>query len=598
MKGASVRRSKWNRCTVTRPKIVWMLVIASLLVAFGSGSPAFGRTYQVSQCRLPNGSFTGADDVTAFFTSPFSYYSTNECDDRGSMGVALEPTVSHRATTGAFISFSAPPDTRVVGVEGNRSSQVGQGGAFRQGTTGIDAGALQLEQCANASSCSGLGSGSGVVGSNAFRFDNLSTDSVTFYAACVGGQDCPPEDVKATMTIYRAAFTLQDDNDPTASSPSGELVASGVKRGTLSASYVASDKGGGVYRTLVKVDGKVVESEVGDANGGSCRDQVPGGDPYDGFVRAVPCELTSSVSPTFDTSKVTDGAHKLSLEVEDAAGNRTVVFPATTFDFRNAATGGAGTGGAGTGGAGSGAGTPGGGGPPVEGAPSRTGPNGFNATRLARIVLRGKNTSRRKVRYGRSINVIGRLLTPSDKPIVGASLDVFEKVALRGEQARRVYTVRTDRSGYFSYPARPGPSRVVEVAYEALVPARGSSPEVDYDVRERVELVVFAGVRLTVKPRTARNLQTLRFTGRLLGSPLPERGKLVLVQAQVKRLRKVSWQTFLTLSTDSKGRFSGRYRLTRSRRATGYKFRAIVPEGDDYPYRKGVSKVGKVKIVR
>ena len=107
-----------------------------------------------------------------------------------------------------------------------------------------------------------------------------------------------------------------------------------------------------------------------------------------------------------------------------------------------------------------------------------------------------------------------------------------------------------------------------------------------------------AGVRLSVSPRTARNLQTLRFTGGLLGTPRPGLGKLVLVQAQVNRLRKVSWQTFLFLRTDAKGRFSGRYQLTRSRSATGYNFRAVAPGGEDYPYETGTSKVRKVKIVR
>ena len=258
---------------------------------------------------------------------------------------------------------------------------------------------------------------------------------------------------------------------------------------------------------------------------------------------------------------------------------------------------GGGSGGAGSGGSGGGSGT-GGGGAGVGGSGAGKVANGSNATKAALIVFRGKNTSRRKVRYGRSINVIGRLLTPSDQPIAGASLDVLEQVALRGEKARRVATVRTDRRGYFSYAAERGPSRIVEVAYRAVVPANGSSPTVDYDVRERVQVVVSAGVRLSVSPRTARNLQTLRFTGGLLGTPRPGLGKLVLVQAQVKRLRKVSWQTFLFLRTDAKGRFSGRYQLTRSRSATGYKFRAVAPGGEDYPYETGTSKVRKVKIVR
>ena len=202
-------------------RLLYALIVMGCLISALAPVPAEGGLYHVSQCRLPNGSFTNASDVTGYFTSPFSYYSTTECAARGSMGVALEPGVSHRATTGAFISFSAPPATRIVAVEGNRTTRVGQGGAFRQGTTGINAGSLQLEQCANAGSCAGLGTGTGVVASNGFRFVNLNTGAISFYAACVGGQDCPAEDPKATMTVFRVAFVLEDANDPTATTATG-----------------------------------------------------------------------------------------------------------------------------------------------------------------------------------------------------------------------------------------------------------------------------------------------------------------------------------------------------------------------------------------
>jgi len=379
------------------------------------------------------------------------------------------------------------------------------------------------------------------------------------------------------MYIYRAQFTLSDSDDPSASPVTGPLVSDSVKTGTLSARYTASDKGGGVYRTLMKIDGKVVDTEVIDSNGGSCRDAFPSESPYDGFTRALPCELTSAANPSLDTSLVPDGTHQLSLEVEDAAGNRNVIFAPTPFTFRNGTAPGGGV----AAGAGIGA------------------PNGTNATREARISFRGRSATRRSVRYGRAINIIGRLLTPSGEPIVGASLDVLERVKLRGEAARRVATVRTDRRGFFRYVTTRGPSRSFSIGYQAVLPATlDGRPAVDYDVRQQVVLEVSAGVRMAVSPRVARNLQTLRFGGRLLGGPMPRRGRVVLIQAQVKRSKKVSWQTFLTLRTDRKGRFAGRYRLTRSVGATGYRFRAVVPRGEDYPYATGASRVSKVKIVR
>ncbi len=564
-------RHRWAR---------WAAACALPLLVFAG--PARAGTYEVSQCRLPDGTPIGAPDMVGTSEAEYAYYDVSNCAMGGPMGVQLEPTVSHPPNTAARLTFSAPERTRVVGVQGSRVGTVGRGAAYREGTIGMVAGGAVTEACSTGSGCSGLGSGTAVSAANFFALSGLSVNTFAFFAACLGGEWCPPENPKALLYIYRAQFTLSDSDDPAASPVTGPLVSDSIKTGTLSARYTASDKGGGVYRTLMKVDGRVVDADVIDSNGGACRDALPGGSPYDGFTRALPCELTSAANPTLDTSLVPDGPHQLSLEVEDAAGNRNVIFAPTTFTFRN-----------GTGGGGGGAG---------GGATAGNGvgaPNGTNATRDARISFRGRSAARRSVRYGRAINIVGRLLTPSGEAIEGASLDVLARVKLRGESARRVATVRTDRRGFFKYTTAPGPSRTFDIGYKAVLPPTlAGRPAVDYDARQQVVLEVSAGVRMAVRPRVARNLQTLRFVGRLLGRPLPRRGRVVLIQAQVKRLRRVSWQTFLTLRTDRKGRFTGKYRLTRSVGATGYRFRAVVPRGEDYPYGSGASRVSKVKIVR
>lgn len=549
-------------------------VVVLLLILVG---PASAGTYQVSQCRLPDGTRIGALDMFGTITSAYAYYDVYDCVSEGQMSISLEPRVNHTANSAARIHFTAPDRTRILAVDGNRAGDVGAGGPNRQGTIGMAADTSVVEVCASATGCSGTGSGFGPLASSFFAVSGLSVGGFHFYAACFGGEPCPPESPKAGMNIFRVRFTLSDSDDPSSSPVTGPLVSDSVKTGTLSARYTASDKGGGVYRTLMKIDGNVVDADVIDSNGGSCRDAVPSESPYDGFTRALPCELTSAANPSLDTSIIPDGTHQLSLEVEDAAGNRNVIFAPTPFTFRN----GTAPGGGAAAGAGIGA------------------PNGSNATREARISFRGRSATRRSVRYGRAINIIGRLLTPSGEPIVGASLDVLERVKLRGEAARRVATVRTDRRGFFRYVTTRGPSRSFSIGYQAVLPATlDGRPAVEYDARQQVVLEVSAGVRMAVSPRVARNLQTLRFGGRLLGGPMPRRGRVVLIQAQVKRSKKVSWQTFLTLRTDRKGRFAGRYRLTRSVGATGYRFRAVVPRGEDYPYATGASRVSKVKIVR
>lgn len=557
----------------TRPVLLLLAVCSA--VALMPPRPAAAGTYVVSQCRLPNATPIEAPDIVGSFSSPFSYWSTSQCPTEGLMGVSLDGAAVHPPASGSTLTFNAPLHTEIVKVEGNRTSGVGVGAAFRQGVAGMTADQTVIEHCANATGCSVRGSGVGVVSTNRFDTGSLSSSTFQFFVACFGGQACPPEKPKAFMNVYRAQFTLSDSLDPTASGLNGPLVAPGTKTGTMAASFTASDQGGGVYRTLMKVDGSVVDADVIDDNGGACRDLVPGGNPYDGFARAVPCELTSSASPTLDTSVVPDGWHKLSLEIEDAAGNRNVIFPPTSFRFDNRSSS-----------------NPAGGGGP-------RGPNGTNATASARIIFEGRSAARRSVKYGRSINIIGRLLTPAGSAIEGAALDVLQRLRLAGAASRPVATIRTDSRGYFKYAVPVGPSRVFDVGYRAvLAPSAVDRSTIEYDARQRVELSVAAGARLRVAPRVARNLDTLRFSGRLLGRPFARRGKVVLLQAQVTRLRRVTWQTFLTARADKKGVFKGRYRLTRSVGAKGYRFRAVVPRGDDYPYGTGASRPAKVKIVR
>jgi len=53
------------------------------------------------------------------------------------------------------------------------------------------------------------------------------------------------------------------------------------------------------------------------------------------------------------------------------------------------------------------------------------------------------------------------------------------------------------------------------------------------------------------------------------------------------------WRTFRTARA-RRGRFSARYRFTRTRRATRFQFRAVVRKQIGYPYSTGSSAVRRV----
>jgi hypothetical protein len=95
----------------------------------------------------------------------------------------------------------------------------------------------------------------------------------------------------------------------------------GELRGVARLSFTASDSGSGVYRSILSLDGVEVGREVVDGNAGRCGDVETGnGDAYE-FSTQEPCPLAVNGDLDLDTRTLADGAHTLSLRVEDAAGN-------------------------------------------------------------------------------------------------------------------------------------------------------------------------------------------------------------------------------------------------------------------------------------
>ena len=88
------------------------------------------------------------------------------------------------------------------------------------------------------------------------------------------------------------------------------------------------------------------------------------------------------------------------------------------------------------------------------------------------------------------------------------------------------------------------------------------------------------------------NGQSVTFTGRLRGKPLPTRGKVVDLQA----FYRGKWRTFATPRANKKGQFKFRYRFEATRSTTTYKFRARLRAESAYPYELGYSKVVSVRV--
>jgi hypothetical protein len=185
--------------------------------------------------------------------------------------------------------------------------------------------------------------------------------------------------------------------------------------------------------------------------------------------------------------------------------------------------------------------------------------------------------------HGRRARSTGRLVTGQGAPIAGATV-VVEGQARSGGPFVALGSARTDSRGELRYTIPAGPSRTIRYRYDGTNTVRPAAAQLTTKVT--------AAARLKVDRRRLRNGQSVRFSGRLLGKPIPAAGKLVALQAKVGR----GWRTFATPRANAKGVFRHRYRFTATTGLRRYAFRAVIAREDAYPYERGVSRIVRVTV--
>lgn len=359
----------------------------------------------------------------------------------------------------------------------------------------------------------------------------------------------------AIARVHAAEFTLRDPDGPVVADVVGRLTTAGTHAGTESVSFTATDAVSGVYRTILEIDGRVVQASVVHENGGRCADAgVDSSTPYEFFYRE-PCLKTVRHDVALNTTTIPDGTHAVRLLVEDASGNRNVVWSAPDFVVRNAASPtsavpvpqSSGSGGR----------------PAAQGAGSsdssgRAPCTGASSGLTARFRSNGARTL--TVRHGGRFTVAGRAPANSD-------IDVFHA---RGAKFTPLGSVRTSAAGTFAerLSARHG-NGTLYLCGPGLVAT--------------LTLKVRAVVALTVRI-TRGGLVT--YSGQVRTGQIPRGGKIVAIQGKAGP----SWQTFALRRTNRSGRFQGRYRLRVVFPGTKLKFRVRVPSEAGYPF---VGVVGK-----
>lgn len=321
---------------------------------------------------------------------------------------------------------------------------------------------------------------------------------------------------------------LYEETPPSATIVGGGVFSGGLQNGKKTLTYSAADHESGVALVEALVGDAIVGRHNLEADSASC--------PHTGFNA---CQGTRSSDMSIDTAAAASGRHPITLRVTDAAGNRTVV------------TG------------------------PMVDIGSQQALGEVQLTARFQGSVRRTHTSK----FGQTVIVWGRLVNRQKHGVPNAEIVVSENVALRGTRDPKARLVRTRRDGSFVYRVSPrASSRHIRFRYEGQVLGKHAIA-----VRT-LKLKVRASARLRLSLRGI----LVSYSGRVVTTPLPRRGKLVHMQGRAKGS---VWQTFAERRTTRRGRFSGTYRLRVHRPGVRLEFRVRVPREKQYPFVAGVGRV-------
>lgn len=290
------------------------------LLAAPAAAPA--ATYTQYACHAPGGAAAPAEGFAGGRYGTSTGWD-NSCAPGGGGGlVAYLPYVGQgaRYDSGAYALWSYV----VPGGSGLSVKQVRMG----RGADGIgngirfaitDGGGAERDFCTarggfNGTVCPGYGSG--------LKLNDLGRGfSVGVYCPALGECTQPFPDTRPEGRIDHVEIDLEDGAAPLiTSSPMGTGLfnTSSPRAGTQLVTYTAEDAGGGLYRAILRVDGRELVNRPIDDNGGRCA--TP-------FVHPVPCRTApANDSFSFDTTQLSDGLHQVQLVVRDATNVNQAVY--------------------------------------------------------------------------------------------------------------------------------------------------------------------------------------------------------------------------------------------------------------------------------
>jgi hypothetical protein len=569
--------SKANSFASSRPalgRVGLLLTTLVLLLATPAvqPSPAVAGSYDVYTCTQPNGAPAPVDGWTPFTTN-VNMVAEDECAQGGWLAAGMLGWKEIPVAAESGWTFRPPAGSRIIHAtlhwdyNNSDNESTGTATAFES----LEApyrGSRPFKNCVHSEGCCCSGPFSGRVSEQ-----NLVTvpeedlqppeeehgprapAGITMVAGCEnpdgGGEHCEGAALKyaGVALMSMATITLEDDSPPQITVVGGTLTSGTELEGTQTVAITGTDSGSGIYQAVLEVDGKEAQRTTVDSNGGHCENVGQTTDGRPAFLYVVPCALeVNDQYVSFNLAGISDGPHRLTVLVTDAAGNATTVLNREVIVGRGACNG------------------------TCDDQAKLT----TSDAKSLKPITRG---------YSRSaLKLSGALREPTGSPVPGAQLELLQQASYTGAPLRTVSTTTTNAAGEWTLAVPRGPSRVLLVAWRSHALDAGYASQLEYHER------VFADIALAA-PRRVRIGASFTFRGELAGGYIPPEHSII----QMEIFFDSRWRTIETLRTNSRGRFAYGYTFSTGS-GSAYLFRAVIRYSHAYPFLAATSRTVRVWV--
>jgi hypothetical protein len=187
-----------------------------------------------------------------------------------------------------------------------------------------------------------------------------------------------------------------------------------------------------------------------------------------------------------------------------------------------------------------------------------------------------------KVGFARHVRLAGTLADGSGNPVAGEEVKVYSQPS-EGDETL-VATLATGDRGHFEYELDAKASQSLRFVYG------GTATRLPAE--DKVALRVSARSTFAVDRPRILNGQSVVFSGKVQGRPLPAAGKLIELQVRLSK----EWSTFRTIRSEADGTWRIPYRFQRTCGLERFYFRARLPGEASYPLEPGHSPLLAITV--